>query len=569
MAGAAPASRSAAQGEGARLNALYRWLWAFIRPEAPAFAGVLLLSFLAVGAGLAQPYLTKALIDDGILAQDRQGVLMIGALMVGLALVALVIGFACRRIHVAASARMLHRMRESLFAHVLTLSPVFFSQTRQGDLIARLEGDLGEVQRFAVDAVLSAINSILTLIGTVALLAMLSPMLALYLGVLMAINAIVLSWVKPRIEALSLKARDAGVEVSSFLVEKLGAVRCVQTYVAEKREIAHLAALHRTVRDRMLSLQAVGYLGGAFPNLVLSLAVIGIFVGGSLAMIGGDALTLGTLVAFATYVQRASAPLHALMGLYLQWQRVKVGLGRVEEVRSLSPAVTMPDQPGSRRVAAGELVMRDVAFVYPGSPRRVLSELSLTVPVGAKVWLRGVSGSGKSTLIDLLHRQFDPASGSIMIGGIDLRELDPRVLRRHVVVVSQEPVLFSGSIADNIRYACPDATPEDVRRAARAAGVFEFAERLSGALDATVGVRGASLSGGERQRVALARALLMKPDVLIIDEGTSSLDTALEQRFLQAIDALLPRATRIIVSHRELDPAAFDRIIDLPQGVTC
>lgn len=569
LAGAKPTSGPAVQGGRERLSALYRWLWAFIRPELPAFAAVLLLSFLAVLAGLAQPYLTKALIDDGILAHDRAAVMTVGALMVGLALIALAIGFACRRIHVAASARMLHRMRESLFAHVMTLSPAFFTGTRQGDLLARLEGDLGEVQRFAVDAVLSAINSTLTLIGTVVLLGLLSPGLALFLAALMAINSIVLSRVKPRIEALSAKARDAGVDVSSFLVEKLAAVRCIQTHVAETRELGQLEALHEKVRDRMLSLQAFGYLGGAFPNLVLSLAVIGIFVGGSLAMIGGDALTLGTLVAFATYVQRASAPLHALMGLYLQWQRVKIGLGRIEDIRGLRPAVPASAYRMGDDFPAGVLVVRDVAFAYPGSPRDALSGVSFTVAAGAKVWLRGASGSGKSTLIDLLHRQFDPDRGSIAIGGVDLRDVDPRVLRRHVVVVAQEPVLFFGSIADNIRYACPDATREDVERAAKAAGILEFAQRLPDGLDAEVGARGTALSGGERQRVTLARALLMEPKVLVIDEGTSSLDSVLEQRFLQAIDELLPRTTRIVVSHRVLDPGAFDRIIDLPRGGEC
>ncbi|NMG53937.1 ABC transporter ATP-binding protein [Aromatoleum aromaticum] len=568
VAGATPTSGLTAQGERERLSALYRWLWKFIRPELPAFAAVLLLSLLAVAAGLGQPYLTKALIDDGILARDRAGVLEIGALMVGLALTALAIGFGCRRIHVAASARMLHRMRESLFAHVLSLSPMFFSRTRQGDLLARLEGDLGEVQRFAVDAVLSAINSTLTLIGTVALLGLLSPRLALFLAVLIAVNSVVLSWVKPRIEGLSLRARDAGVDVSSFLVEKLAAVRCIQTHMAEARELERLQGLHDEVRGRMLALQVFGYFGGAFPNLVLSLAVIGIFVGGSLAMIGGDALTLGTLVAFATYVQRASAPLHGLMGLYLQWQRVKVGLGRVEEIRCLRPAVAAMSG-NAEKLPAGELVVRDLVFSYPDSQREVLSGLNFTIPAGAKVWFRGASGSGKSTFIDLLHRHFDPESGSISIGGIDLCDVDISVLRRHVVVVAQEPVLFAGSIAENIRYACPDATQEDMERVALAAGVLDFVRRLPDGLDAQVGARGAALSGGEKQRVALARALLLKPAVLVIDEGTSSLDADLEQRFLHASGALLPGAMRIVVSHRELACDAFDLVIDFQTVGSC
>ncbi|MCL2309495.1 MAG: ABC transporter ATP-binding protein/permease [Proteobacteria bacterium] len=560
LSAATPAVRSN-KNEGG----LARWLWSFIRPELPAYAAVLLLSLLAVLAGLAQPYLTKTLIDEGILAHNREATLATGGWMVVLALTALAIGFTCRRIHVVASARLLHRLRESLFAHLLTLSPEVFSRTRQGDLLARMEGDLSEVQRFSIDAALSAINSVLTLIGTVALLGLWSPRLALFLAVLMVVNASVLRWVRPRIESLSVKSREAGVEVSSFLVEKLAAVRCIQTHVAETREAERLRCLHDVSRERMLTLQIYGYIGGAFPNLMLSLAVIGIFVGGSLAMMGGDAVSLGTLVAFASCVQRASAPVHALMGLYLQWQRVKVGLARVAELRELRPALPLPLAERATDLLAGDIVAEHVAFAYPGSEQEAISELNFTIPAGSKVWFRGDSGCGKSTFIDLLHRHFAPSRGSIRIGGIDVRDLDPATLRRQVVVVSQEAVLFAGSLADNIRYGCPGATPEAIEQAALASGVTEFAARLPDGLNTQVGPRGATLSGGERQRVALARALLMAPSILVIDEGTSSLDGALEQRTLQAINTLLPQATRIVVSHRTLDAAAFDLIIDFPR----
>lgn len=559
---AAAAAAPAAQ----RLSDLYRWAAGFVRPERAALGRVLLLSLLAVLAGLAQPLLTRTLIDDGILARDAGTVLATGGWMVALALAALAIGFTCRRIHVGASARILHGMREALFAHVLRLPPAYFARTRQGDLLARLEGDLGEVQRFAVDALLSAINSLLTLVGTVLLLALLSPKLALLLALLMAVNAAVLSWVRPRIEALSRQSRDAGVEVSSFLVEKVGAVRCIQTHVAEVRELSRLGGLHATVRERLLAAQLWGYLGGAFPNLLLSLAVIGIFVVGSLSMLAGDPLTLGTLVAFATCVQRASAPLHALMGLYLQWQRVKVALGRVDELRAVPPPPEVAGDLLDGALPVGDLVVRDLACTHAGAPRAAFSGLNLTVPAGARVWLRGPSGSGKSTFIDLLQRLIEPSAGWVSLGCVDLRGIDRAALRRHLVVVSQEAVLFTGTLADNIRYGRPDASEADVAAVARAAGVDDFAARLPDGLATRVGPRGASLSGGERQRVALARALLMTPAVLVIDEGTSSLDGALEARALAAVDALLPRATRIVVSHRALDPAQFDQVIDFPPG---
>jgi len=556
------------RGKG-RLTELYCWLWRYIRSEIPAFTIVLLLSILVVLAGLSQPYLTKSLIDNGILAHNRGEVMKVGAWMIGLALFVLAIGFIVRRIHVAASAHLLHRLRESLFTHVMTLSPDVVNRSRQGDLLARLEGDLGEVQRFAVDGALSAINSILTLIGTVIVLGLLSPTLAFYLAILMVINSVVLLWVRPKIEALSAQARDAGVDVTSFLVEKLSAVRCIQTHVAEARELERLQSLHSTVRSRVLSLQLFGYLGGAFPNLVLSLAVIGIFVGGSLEMIGGGALTLGTLVAFATYVQRASAPVHGLMGLYLQWQRVKVCLKRIDSLRSMRPAVSAAARRSNTSIPKGDLAVHNVTYSYPGTKWEAVSRLNFVIPSGAKAWLRGDSGSGKSTFIDLLHRHFELDHGSIAIGGVDIRDIDREILRRYVVVVSQDTVLFAGSLLDNITYGCPDATREEVGRAVKAAGIIEFVDRLPNGLDSEVGSCGAVLSGGERQRVALARALLMAPSILVIDEGTSSLDEGLEQKTIQAIDTLLPRATKVFVSHRQLDESTFDIIIDFPGAHTC
>jgi ATP-binding cassette subfamily B protein len=254
------------------------------------------------------------------------------------------------------------------------------------------------------------------------------------------------------------------------------------------------------------------------------------------------------------------------MGLYLQWQRVKIGLARVAELREFRPALPMAPAGEMADLPTGDIVAERVTFTYPGSEREAITDVSFTIPAGSKAWFRGDSGSGKSTFIDLLHRHFAPSQGSIRVGDVDVRNLDPGVLRRQVVVVSQEAVLFAASLRDNIRYGQPEASPEAIEQAAQAAGVLEFAARLPDGLDALVGPRGATLSGGERQRVALARALLMAPSVLVVDEGTSSLDDALEQRTLQAIDGLLPQATRIVVSHRPLDVADFDLVIGFPQG---
>ncbi|WP_298235793.1 ABC transporter ATP-binding protein, partial [uncultured Azohydromonas sp.] len=549
----------------AGLRQLRAWMRPLLRQQAARLGAVLLLSVAAVAAGLAQPLLTKALIDDGVLARDPGAILRAGAAMAVLALAALGVGIACRRLYAQASMRLLHGLREALFAHLLTLSPAFHARVRQGELLARLEGDLGEVQRFAVDAVLSALNAVLMLAGTLLLLGLWSPTLLMLLAVLVAVNAVASALVRPRLEALSRRTRQAGVEVSAFLVEKLAAVRCIQTHGAEGRETRRLNALHEALRRESVALQLLGQLGGGVPNLLLTLGVVAIFVFGSLAMLRGEALTLGMLVAFASCVQRASAPVQSLMGLWLAWQRAKVALERVTDLTAQRaevtplPAGTAADAQGLR----GEVEIRDLCFSYPGTGRPVLRGLNARFAAGSSVLLRGPSGCGKSTLVDLLHRHFDPDAGGILLAGTDLRRLDRAALRRRVAVVSQEAVLFADTLAGNIRYGRPDASDDEVRRAAEAAGVDEFLPHLPQGLRTPVGPRGATLSGGQRQRVALARALLMAPAVLVIDEGTCALDEALELRTLRRIAALLPGCTRIVVSHRSAHEGEFDQVIEL------
>ncbi|NML18730.1 ABC transporter ATP-binding protein [Azohydromonas caseinilytica] len=555
----------AGNGPDARgLRVLRGWMQPLLWRERWKLLAVLALSLLAVAAGLAQPLLTKALIDEGVLARDAGAIVRSGAAMVALALAALGIGLACRRLHVLASMRILHGLKEALFAHLLALSPAFHAQARQGDLMARLEGDLGEVQRFAIDSMLTALNAVLTLVGTVLVLGLLNGELMLMLAVLVALNALLSALIRPRLEALSRRARQAGVEVSSFLVERLGAVKHIQAHVAEAREGEQLAALHAALRRESLRLQLLGQLGGGLPTLLVSLGVIGIFVAGSLAMLRGEAVTLGLLVAFASCVQRASAPVQTLTGLVLAWQRAKVAMERITDLTARQPDVA--PRPGGAGLDGlrGEIELRDLRFTWPGSARPALEALSCRIPAGSRVLLRGPSGCGKSTLVDLLHRHFDPDQGRVLLDGTDLRTLDRDALRRRVAVVAQEAALFGGTLEANLRYGRPEATREAVERAAEAAGVTEFLPQLPQGLDSVVGPRGATLSGGQRQRVALARALLMNPAVLVIDEGTSALDEALELRTLRRIGALLPGCTRIVVSHRSTHEGEFDQVIELP-----
>ena len=551
----------------AKRHQTLRWFAGFLRPAAPRLLLILLLSLAAVAAGLAQPYLTKRLIDDGLLAGQHAVVLEVALAMVALALVAFVLGATTRLLYVATSAKILHSVREALFAHLLSLSPDFFVSMRQGDIMVRLDSDIAEIQRFAVDLLLSAINNAAMLLGALFMLYQLSPPLTEIMLLILIINAILLRLMRPRIERYSRSVRERGVNIAAFLMEILGASKSVQSYNGQQRELDCLVDLHQSMRLETLRLQFVGYAAGSLPSFLLALGTVGVFVYGSQSIQGQGAMTLGMLIAFVSYVQKASGPVQSLLGQYVALQRARVSLDRISELATLQPAVQSQQNPLHLPEAGrGGIEMVGVSFRYPGTDSAVLDGASLSVRPGSKMLLRGRSGAGKSTLADLLQRHYDPDCGSILLDGIDLKDLDCSELRRAVVVVAQDSALFSCSIADNIRYGRPDASPAEVREAARLARVDEFLPGLPAGLDTTVGQRGTALSGGQRQRIALARAILLRPRVLILDESTAALDAALEADIQEAIDRLFADRTRIVVSHRPHPTANFDVVVDLEEG---
>lgn len=542
---------------------MWRWALSFARPHLYRFGLVLILSLVVAAVSLAQPYLTKILIDDGILAGHFDQVVWSVATLVCLALISSVLGGITRYVYVNASALVLHGMREAMFSHLLKLSPDFYSRTRQGDIHTRLDGDMAELQRFLVDSLLSLVNNGFMLIGSVFILSWMSAeLVALLIGVLL-INSLFLKIVRPRIEKLTRLAREGGADIASFFVETLGLAKCVQTFNGQGREVEKLDGLHRNLREVTLRLQVVGYVAGAVPSLVMSLSIALVFLVGGYRITEG-AMTLGVLIAFVTYMQRASGPAQSLMGLYVAYQRARVSLGRVRELFTQLPAVLSPT--GVDRIVvcgSGEFSLTNVTFRYPFAPYKTISGLSCHIPAGSRVAIRGASGTGKSTLVDLLLRHFDPNEGRIILDGVDLRRHDLEQLRRMVTVVSQDTQLFACSLLENIRYGRSEASNEEVMVAARTAGVDEFADSLEFGYQTRLGQRGTLLSGGQRQRVALARAILMQPKVLILDESTSGIDPDQEARIYSEVDLMFARRTRIFISHRPLSIDAFDIVIDL------
>ena len=544
----------------------FHWLLAFVSPHRRRLAGILALSLVATALGLVQPYITKFLIDDGLMAGRVDTVVALCATMLGIGLLANLIGAANRWHYIDVSARILFALREAVYRHLQRLPPTYYARTRGGDLIARLDGDVAEVQRFAVDSLLASVNGVIALAGALALMASLSWKLSLLALVLLPAEVLFLRGMRRRIEARTRTVRERASDITAFLVDTLPAMKFIQSVGAEAREAGRLGGLQDAFRTDMLRLQMTNFVAGAVPSLMVSATTAIVFIAGGYMMVAGT-LTLGTLLAFTIYLARATGPVQTLLGIYVAVRRARVSLDRVMEITTAKPAVEPPARPVALPAdGAGTLVLEGVSFGYGAGGPAVLDGLDAVFPAGARVGIIGDSGVGKTTVIDLLQRHFDPDAGRILLDGINLRELDPAALRRAVAVVAQDTVLFAGSVADNIRYAAPDASEEAVRRAAELAQVDAFASELPDGYHSEIGTRGTALSGGQRQRIAIARAILQEPRVLILDEATSELDGETEALISQAIDRLFAGRTRIVISHRAEVHAGADALYELSEG---
>ena len=533
--------------EAGILLAGYKRAARFLIPYRARLVVILLTGVAASLFGLAQPYMSKLLIDRALLRKDFHALILVSVLMVVATAMSFALNILSSYQYVRVSASVLFDMRVALYRHLQSLSPRFWARSKLGDVVSRINNDISEVQRISADTLLSVLSNVVFLIGAAVIMASMSVQIFLLSIVALPFSLLALRYYQRRLAGRVKLVRERGADVGSFLLESLLGIRVVITASAEVREVERFRKRNQSFLDALLSMQLTSFLSGAVPGTLITLSTAALFLYGGKLVIDNK-LTTGSLIALMAYHGRLLSPIQNLMSLYTNLVSGGVSLIRVWELFDTRAEVVEAALSAPCPDGRGEIECRGVSFGYDDGS--VLDQLSFRVPAGTICAIVGPSGVGKSTLADLLVRFYDPKQGAIHLDGRDLRDLKLADLRRQVMLVDQAPYLFNCSVRDNIAFARPDATDEEIIEAARSAAIHHRILEMPDGYSTMIAERGQSLSAGERQRLALARALVANPRVLVLDEPTSALDEENERTIAETLSTALTGRTAIVITHR-------------------
>jgi len=551
------------------------WSWRRTRRRLATLAGLTapyklrttlsVFSLLAATAtALAPPFLSKYAVDDGIRRHDLQKLWwIVGAfLLAGLANWGM--SYVQTYLTGWVGERILADLRNKLFGHLQRLSLGFFERNRAGVIISRLTNDVEALDQLVTDGVTTLVQSTLTLVGTAILLFVLDWRLALATLAVIPFMSIATIVFRVRSTRAYRAVRERLGLVTATLAEDIAGMRMVQAFTREQQNMTNFRTVTERYRDSNMETVVLNAWYFPFVDLLSSVALAVVLGYGGHLYFNGD-VTIGTLFAFMLYVQNFFDPVQQLSQLYNTFLSATAALDKIMDVLDEEPQIV--DAPAAEALpeVQGHVRFEGVRFSYGTGPE-VLHGLDLEVPSGTTVALVGHTGAGKSTIAKLLARFYDPTDGRITIDGHDLRDVTKASLRRQLGIVPQEGFLFAGTVTENIAFGRPDATPDEVVRAAQAVGAHEFILRLEDGYETQLQERGSRLSLGQRQLVALARALLADPRILILDEATSSVDIGTERKIEQALRLLLAGRTAFIIAHRLSTIRDADLIVVLEHG---
>jgi len=521
---------------------------------------------VAAAAGLVFPAVMRFLLDAAFEQKDRPALDRIAIILLSVFAVQAVANFVQVYLLSSSTERIVAALRARTFAHLIRLSPAFYTERRTGELTSRLSSDLGLLQSLLSTWVSELSRQSIFLVGGAIMMLVTNFRLTLTTLAVVPIVVGAAIFFGKSLRSASTSVQDRIADAMGMADESFGAIRTVQSFTREAEETRRFGAalkdlvrvaVHRA-RTRALFFSVVGFVAFGAVAAVL-------WQGGTQVLEGK--LTAGTLVAFLFYSLFVAAAVGSLATLFGNFQEAVGAATRVWELLDTKPTVRDPEIPLSLPAPLrGEVRFDAVSFRYLPSQPDVVRDISLRMAPGEVVALVGRSGAGKTTIASLLPRFWDVTAGTITLDGIDVRDLTLDTLRGAIGIVPQEPVLFSGTIRENIAYANPRATPAEIEQAARAAHAWEFIVNLPDGMDTLVGERGVKLSGGQRQRIAIARVFLKNPSVVILDEATSSLDNESERYVEEALEELLQGRTTLIIAHRLSTVRRADTVVVLDAG---
>ncbi len=543
-----------------------RRLLSFVRPYRMPLLLALFMMLLSSGASVAGPYLIKVALDSGLGAGSLTT--LRNAVILYLLLALLQWGATYSRVNlmVRVGQSIIFDLRARLFEHLQQLSLSFYSRYSVGRVITRVINDVGVLREFLTWAVLAIARDLFVLVGIIVAMLAMDLRLSLLTFTVMPIMVIITIVFRKQARENYRKVRSAISWVNSVLAENINGVRVVQAF--SRQEINYGYFKDTVNRNNLDTNLGAARIASAYPSIIdflgsLSTALI-VWLGGAAVL--GAQVTPGVLVAFVLYISRFFEPIRDLSRRYDSFQSTMAGSERIFGL--LDTPIEVQDTPGAQEIPSihGEVSFEHVYFNYSDDPTPVLEDINFHIQPGETVALVGETGAGKSTLVKLISRFHDPVEGRILIDGCDLHHVTQQSLRQQMGIVLQDPFLFNGTVAENIRFGRLEASDEEVEAASKAVGAHDFILNLRQGYDTQVEEGGVLLSVGQRQLISFARALLADPRILILDEATSSVDTQTERVIQQALATLLHGRTSFVIAHRLSTVVNADRIIVIQDG---
>ena len=548
---------------------LLKRIFSYLAPYWKQMTVVLICIVVSSAFSLLPSVLTGKIIDEGLIGQDMRMLVILILTSLGVTLGANLIRVAESYLNTWIAQHITFDMRNKMYKHLQQMSQGFFTSNNQGDIITRMTSDISGVERVITSTFTSILSNVITLVVAVIIMFQENWILALVGMVVIPLFTIPTRWAGKTRWTLTQESQECNDEINGILNETLSVSGQLlvklfgrETYEYDRYEKANNRMIRLNIKESMA--------GRWFMVIINTFSSVGpmllYLVGGILMMKYNSDLTVGDITVLVALLGRMYGPVNSLLNMQVEWIRSMALFTRIFEYYDMPIEIKNAEDAIIPESTKGNVEFKHVEFAY-NEERQILKDINFELKSGNSIAIVGPSGSGKSTIVNLIPRLYDVLGGEVTFDGVDVRKLDLEYLRNQIGIVSQETYLFNGTIRENLLYAKPDATEEEMIEACKKANIYEFVQKQEKGLDAMVGNRGLKLSGGEKQRLSIARVLLKDPVLFIFDEATASLDSISESKIQEAINPIINSRTSILIAHRLSTILAADEILVIKDGV--